>query len=320
MPPCAFLSCLFFFKSGYRLTWLVFTHLGPGLEVNNNNRALRLQLASNKNNGSHLARTPSIPTVPLRTCQAHSQFSPFTFFILFCNKKARAGQRTACCALWEREGAFGGLIGTPTSPFERDQKNRWFPYALRARGLSQINRALCIIHYTLLNEKEAARQPLFLYFNSARLKTTHGHRPCERTRKAVPNQRPWLHPIHTQKNALLHEADLKCTYARLRCRPPATRGGGLWRRRSCSVITRGNEISCNYPAITHAAFCCWVIRRLYWEPLPAAPFERTINRRWRTRIEGNKVIKLINIGITYSHFCAVRKAKSAFVHEHNKKW
>lgn len=47
-------------------------HLGPGLEVNNNNRALRLQLASNQNNGSHLARTPSIPTVPLRTCQAHS--------------------------------------------------------------------------------------------------------------------------------------------------------------------------------------------------------------------------------------------------------
>ena len=71
-------------------------------------------------------------------------------------------------------------------------------------------------------------------------------------------------PYTHTKNALLHEADLKCTYARLRCRPPATRGGGLWRRRSCSVITRGNGISCNYPAITHAAFCCWVIRRLYW--------------------------------------------------------
>ena len=107
-------------------------HLGPGLEVNNN-RALRLQLASNQNNRSHLARTRSIPTVPLRTCQAHSSHHLFCF-CFFGNKKARAGKRTAICALWEREGAFGGLIGTPTSPFERDPKNRWFPYALRARS------------------------------------------------------------------------------------------------------------------------------------------------------------------------------------------
>jgi hypothetical protein len=107
-------------------------HLGPGLEVNNN-RALRLQLASNQNNRSHLARTRSIPTVPLRTCQAHSPHHLFCF-CFFGNKKARAGKRTAICALWEREGAFGGLIGTPTSPFERDPKNRWFPYALRARS------------------------------------------------------------------------------------------------------------------------------------------------------------------------------------------
>ena len=51
--------------------------------------------------------------------------SPF-IFVVFYNKKARAGKRTAFCAIWEPEGACGGPIGTPTSPFERDQKNRGF--------------------------------------------------------------------------------------------------------------------------------------------------------------------------------------------------
>ena len=48
------------------------------------------------------------------------------YFCCFLQQKARAGKRTAFCAIWEPEGACGGPIGTPTSPFERDQKNRGF--------------------------------------------------------------------------------------------------------------------------------------------------------------------------------------------------
>ena len=70
-------------------------HLGPGLEVNNKNRALRLQLASNQNNRNHPARTRSIPTVPLRTCQAHNSRHLLLLFFFATKKHVRDNELPA---------------------------------------------------------------------------------------------------------------------------------------------------------------------------------------------------------------------------------
>ena len=83
---------------------LVITHLGPGLEVNNNNGALRLQLASNQNNGSHLARTRSIPLA-----KPIANFYTIYFYFCFATKKhvrenelpaAPSGNAKALLAAW----------------------------------------------------------------------------------------------------------------------------------------------------------------------------------------------------------------------------